>query len=238
MTDTDHAPAGGAVDEESSRPLRRDAVRNRDALIAAGREVFAERGLDASLDDVARRAGVGIATAYRRFANKFELAQAIFVQTIDEMVALAERAAGADSAWAGIVAFIEGSAQAQVADRGLREILMGMHDAEAFDSIADRMGPPTERLLARARAEGSVRPDVEASDLWMVLMMLFSVSDLAADAAPGLWRRYLPALLDGLRPGSEEPGVPAADVATLRDAMRSHKHRLAHGLAPGTLRGC
>lgn len=217
------------MDEEISRPLRKDAARNRDALIAAGRLVFAERGLDATLDDVAHRAGVGVGTAYRRFANKFELAHAIFEQSIDGMVELTERAATVEPAWDGIVQFVEGSADAQIADRGLRDILMGLHDADVFDQITARMAPPSERLIARAKAEGSVRADVQASDLWVVLTMLFTVADLTVEQAPDLWRRYLPMLLDGLRPGAHVPAVPAVDNDTMRDAMRSHKQRLVHG---------
>ena len=227
MTTTDDTAV--AVDEDPTRPLRKDAARNRDALIAAGRLVFAERGLDASLDDVARRAGVGVGTAYRRFANKFELARAIFVQSIDDVIALAEEAETAERAWDGIARLIAGSAEAQAADRGLREILMGFHDDEQFEHVADRMWPPVERLIARGQAEGDVRADVRPSDLWAVLTMLFTVADLAPEQSPELWRRYLPALLDGLRPGVEPP-VPALGSDAVRAAVRSHKQRLARGL--------
>ena len=219
-----------AVDEDAPRPLRKDAARNRDALIAAGRVVFAERGLDASLDDVAREAGVGVGTAYRNFANKFELAQAIFVRSIEEIVTLVEKAETVEPAWDGVVAMLEGAARAQIADRGLREILMGVHDAEAFDQITVRLAPPSERLVARAQAEGSLRADVAASDLWIALIMLFTVSDLTHDVAPDLWRRYLSMLLDGLRPGSAVPAVGALDSDAMRDAMRTHKQRAVHGL--------
>src|SRR3954464_12088586 len=91
----------------ASRPLRKDAARNRALLVQAGREVFAERGLEASLDDVARPAGLGVGTAYRHFANKFELARAIFTEAIEEIVDTARAAAAMDDAWAGIVAFLE-----------------------------------------------------------------------------------------------------------------------------------
>src|SRR3954451_15728355 len=93
--------------EAAARPMRKDAARNRALLVQAGREVFAERGLDASLDDVAQRAGLGVGTAYRHFANKHELAQAIFTEAIDELIAEAKAAAAMPDAWAGIVRFIE-----------------------------------------------------------------------------------------------------------------------------------
>lgn len=114
----------------ASRPLRKDAARNRALLVQAGREVFAERGLEASLDDVARHAGLGVGTAYRHFANKYELAQAIFTEAIETIIAKAEEAAELDDPWRGLVMFFECAAEAQATDRGLREVLMGFHDPE------------------------------------------------------------------------------------------------------------
>ena len=78
-----------APTQQPRRPMRKDAARNRELLIAAGRDVFAKRGLEASLDDIARQAGVGIGTAYRHFGNKFELAEAIMHNAIGEVVAAA-----------------------------------------------------------------------------------------------------------------------------------------------------
>src|ERR1700761_7454808 len=80
-------------------PMRRDAARNRELPIAAAREVFAQRGLEASLDDVARHAGLGVGTAYRHFANKRELATALIDDAIDSIVALAEHAVAIEDAW-------------------------------------------------------------------------------------------------------------------------------------------
>src|SRR5487761_263657 len=85
--------AAVAEDVAPARPLRKDAARNRELLIAAARDVFAQRGIEASLDDVARRAGLGVGTAYRHFANKYELLTALMAQTIDEIVEQAEYAA-------------------------------------------------------------------------------------------------------------------------------------------------
>jgi AcrR family transcriptional regulator len=212
--------------EPAARPLRKDAARNRALLVQAAREVFAERGLEASLDDVARHAGVGVGTAYRHFANKYELAQAIFAEAIGEIIELANRSAAADDPWDGIVRFLEGTAEAQTADRGLREVLMGVHDAEQIEQIHDRMSAPLNAMVERAKAAGAVRPDVEATDLGIVVMMLCTVADVTADASPDLWRRYLPMLLDGLRAGTDLP-VPPVPEDVLRKAMSSHKQRLA-----------
>lgn len=214
------------MSEPTSRPLRKDAARNRALLVQAAREVFAERGLEASLDDIAHHAGLGVGTAYRHFANKYELAHAILTDAIEQVVDLAERSAVAVDPWDGIVTFIENTAEMQSADRGLREVLMGVHDPQLMEQINDRLRGPLRRMVERARSAGRIRPDLEATDLGLVVMMLCAVADVTAEASPDLWRRYLPMLLDGLRAGSELP-VPAIDEELLRKAMASHKQRLA-----------
>lgn len=213
-------------DEPACRPLRKDAARNRALLIQAAREVFAERGLEASLDDIAHRAGLGVGTAYRHFANKHELAQAIFAEAIDQVIQLSVRAADLDDPWSGIRAFLEGVTEMQSSDRGLREVLMGVHDAERMDHVNERISGPLNSMVERAKQAGAVRQDVEGTDLGVLVLMLCTVADVTSDAAPDLWRRYLPMLLDGLRPGSELP-VPPVPEDVFRKAMNSHKQRFA-----------
>ena len=215
-------------DVPASRPLRKDAARNRALLIEAARQVFAERGLDASLDDVAHHAGVGVGTAYRHFANKYELAQAIFAEAIDGIVALAEDALGFDDPWAGIVSFLEGAAAAQTADRGLREVLMGVHDPEKMDQVNERISAPLRELVERGRRSGVLRPDIDSTDLGVVVIMLCTVADVTGDASPDLWRRYLPILLAGLRSdsGLAPPSVPPMSEDMFRKAISTHKQRL------------
>ena len=209
----------------ASRPMRKDAARNRELLLAAAREVFGERGLDASLDDVAARAGVGVGTAYRHFANKYELARAILGVRIDQMIELAEACAAEPDPWQGIVAFVDGAAEAQTADRGLREVLMGAHDPAQMEQIHDRLTDPLRDLVARAKAAGALRDDASATDIGVVMMMLCTVADSTADVAPDLWRRYQPMLLAGLRPGGALPQPPIAE-ADLREAMSTFKQRM------------
>jgi AcrR family transcriptional regulator len=225
MTTVDRHPDIDTVTEAGvSRPLRKDALRNRQALIAAAREVFAERGLDASLDDVAHRAGLGVGTAYRHFANKHELAKAIFAEAIDNIIALADEVLANEKPWDGLVRFIEGVALAQTADRGLREVMMGVHDPADTDRIHDLLGTPIDRMVTGAKASGDLRPDAESSDIGVVIMMLCTVADVTGDRAPDLWRRYLPMLLAGLRPGAPLPVPPLSD-AVFREAMSTFKER-------------
>jgi AcrR family transcriptional regulator len=211
---------------EASRPLRKDAARNRALLVAAAREVFADRGLEASMDDVAHRAGLGVGTAYRHFANKYDLALAILAEAIERVHQLVRDAAANPDPWAGLVSFVEGTAEMQSSDRGLREVLMGVHDAEQMDQVHNRLSGPLRELVDRAKAVGAVRADVESTDIGIVVTMLCTVADVTGDASPELWRRYLPMMLDGLREGPE-PSVPALSEDLLRKSMSTHKQRLA-----------
>src|SRR3954468_8898383 len=104
-------------------PLRRDAARNRERLLAAASELFAERGLNVTLNDIAHRAGVGVGTAYRRFANKEEVIGALFEQRLQEVIGAAHEALEVPDAWTGLVAFLERSLHMQFGDRGLTEIM-------------------------------------------------------------------------------------------------------------------
>jgi len=219
--------------DAASRPLRKDAARNRALLIQAGREVFAERGLEASLDDVAHHAGLGVGTAYRHFANKHELARAIFTEAVDEIVQTARLAAQLDDPWQGIVTFMEKAAEAQTTDRGLREVLMGVHDSAEMERINEIISPLLTDLVERAKAAGTVRDEVDSTDVGVAVIMLCTVADVTGDVAPDLWRRYLPMLLDGLRTGSDLP-VPALSQDEFRRAMTSHKQRLIRAVTRST----
>src|SRR3954470_15574378 len=106
-----------------SRPLRKDAELNRERLLAAARELFATRGLEVTLNEIAHHAGVGVGTAYRRFANKEEVIDALFEERLQDVVSVAEEALSATDAWAGLVSFLERSLDMQFGDRGLTEIM-------------------------------------------------------------------------------------------------------------------
>ncbi len=216
------------------RALRKDAARNRALLITAAREVFAHRGLEASLDDIARQAGVGVGTAYRHFANKYELATAIFEQSVEEIVASAEHALIAEEPWQGLVEVLESLLEAQTADRGLREILMGAHDPKDIEQVHDRLIGPFTAIVERAQRSGDLRADVTPTDLGVLTMMLCQCADLAGDASPHLWRRYLALQLDGLRARPSTTALPVEPLSTdeLRAAMSAHKQALARTNRP------
>jgi AcrR family transcriptional regulator len=188
--------------ELGRRPLRADAARNRERILEAATEVFAQRGLDATLDDVARRAGVGVGTVYRRFANKEALVDALFEHAIDGIVGLAEEAYRRSDSWEGLVWFFEHATQLQAMDRGLREVLIHSgHGRERVARARERIVPATSRLMERAQADGRLRPDIVPEDFPIIEMMVGAVAEYTNDVSPDLWRRYLGIVLDGLSTG-------------------------------------
>jgi AcrR family transcriptional regulator len=191
---------------EPDRPLRKDAERNRRRILDAAREVFATRGLDAGLDQIARHAGLGVGTVYRRFPDKDQLIDALFEDRVGAIAAAAEEAAAHDDPWAGLVGFFERSLAEQAADRGLRQLLLsGARDCAHVSAGRERIAPPLHRLVDRAHAAGVLRSDVTAQDIPMITLMLGGLMDASRETAPDLWRRYLAVILDGLRPGGERP---------------------------------
>ena len=134
------------------RPLRADAARNRERILVAAGEVFAERGLDATLDDIARHAGLGVGTVYRRFPSKEELVEALFEQAVHEVVALAEKAEAMEDSWEGLVWFLEQATEMQAEDLGLRDVVL--HSGYGRERVAmarNSIVPAVTRLVERAQ---------------------------------------------------------------------------------------
>jgi AcrR family transcriptional regulator len=207
----------------AERPLRRDAERNRQRILAAAAQVFTERGLDATLDEVARAAGVGVGTVYRRFPDKEALIAALFRERIDNLVTVAEDACAAADPWQGVVSYLEHAAAAMAGDTGLRQLMMfGTYDRDQVCYARDRMRPVISRLVQRAQASGDLRGDFAATDVKMIAFMLASLAEYTAAVAPDVWRRYLAMLIDGLRPSRGEASplpVPALTARELGDLM-------------------
>ncbi len=221
----------GAVRVESgdqvTRPLRADAARNRERILRAAAAVFAQRGLGATLDDVAAAADVGVATVYRRFPDKEALVTALFESAIDEIAALAITARGFENSWDALVWFLEEVLQRQCSDRGLRDVVVGTpYDRDWVSAAKQRLGVAVGALLERAQRDGYLRRDVVVADVAVLEMMISTLGSAAASVAPDLWRRYLALVLDGLAaPGSRPlPAVPADEVvfAALRTSSGAH----------------
>ncbi|MCW2829318.1 MAG: TetR family transcriptional regulator, partial [Aeromicrobium sp.] len=162
---------------DACRPLRADAARNRELILETAATVFAEQGLDAGYDEIARRAGVGVGTVYRRFPHRAELVQALFVSRVDEMVAIAEKAAACPEAWDGLAWFLEKALERQVVDRGLKEVMVRTATDDAHLTVGrDRIGPILAVLVERAHRDGTLRRDVGPTDIGVQLMMMSSMS--------------------------------------------------------------
>ncbi|WP_316769069.1 TetR/AcrR family transcriptional regulator [Streptomyces sasae] len=192
--------------EPRPSPLRADAERNRLRILAAAREVFAERGLDVTIDDIARHAGVGVGTAYRRFTNREQLVEAVFEEGAGHLIALAEQALTHEDPWDGFVQFFLATAEDFAEDRGLREaFLEGLHGKIRVAAARDRLIPAVSALIARAQQAGQLRGDLEPTDFPLLQLMLGAVTEHSQTVAPAVWRRYLVLLLDGLRHDRDHP---------------------------------
>jgi AcrR family transcriptional regulator len=212
----------------AERPLRRDAERNRQRILAAAADAFAEGGLGVTMDEIARRAGVGVGTVYRRFPDKELLIDALFEQRIDELVALAAAARDEPEPFTGLGRFFEAFLAVQAADRGLKDVVLGTaRGAGRAARARERIGPIVDELLARACEAREVRRDVAASDLALIQFMLGAVIDFTHDVAPETWRRMLAIVLDGLRPSRDAPSplpAPPLDERELERAMDAWRH--------------
>lgn len=151
---------GGGVRPSVHQPLERwrDAELNRRRIIAAAHEVFRERGLGATLDDVARHAGVGVGTAYRRFANKEELVDALFEDMIDRVEKTTQEALADPDAWRGLATGLERVCELQAFDRGLRQVMLGTGRGPQRQALVQqRVKPAADALIARAKEQGALR---------------------------------------------------------------------------------
>jgi AcrR family transcriptional regulator len=196
-------------------PLRKDAARNRELLLTAASELFAERGLTVTLNDIAHRAGVGVGTAYRRFANKDEVIEALFEQRLLAVIAVAEASLEDPDAWAGLVGFLERSLTMQFGDRGLTEIMNSPQlGRERVNQSRDRIAPLLTQLVDRAKDQHAIRPDFDQSDLFFLQMALAGIMDRTRGLAPDLYRRYLTMWLDGIRsPRGDFTPLPASALS-------------------------
>jgi AcrR family transcriptional regulator len=208
----------------SDRPLRRDAQRNRERILEAAAELFARKGLDVTLDEVARCAGVGVGTVYRRFPDKEELIDALFEDRIGEIAAFAQEALAASDPWKGLVRFFERACAQHTANRGLQQVIFStVHGQQRVAAARERIAPLVIEMLRRAQEAGALRADVEPTDVPLVQFMVGAVAHYAGEVDSELWRRMLTIVLDGLRAQRRRPTplpVPALSEEQFELAMR------------------
>jgi AcrR family transcriptional regulator len=205
------------------RPLRRDAELNRQRIMTAAREVFAQRGLDATLDDIAHHAGLGVGTVYRRFPNKAALVDALFEDSFQQLRALFVEAEQSPDAWSGMLGLLSTLCELQAQDRGLREVMLSSAQGRSkADQLREGFKPVLESLVARAKTEGPLRCDFDPRDFLTVLIMVTAAAEFSRTVAPEVWRRYLTLLLDGMcerRDKATPLPVPAMNDEQVDEAM-------------------
>lgn len=227
------APARVAVPTPGPRRrLRRDAERNLARILAAARELFADRGLRVTLNDVAHHAGVGVGTVYRRFSDKTALIDELFEERVRELLGLIEEANADPDPWHGLTRFLERALALQAGDHALRDLITGMPDGlERVARARAALLPASTELMTRAMAAGALRSDIGATDLPIIQLLLSGVIDASRDVEPELWRRYLSLVIrgmaadpDAIGPLAPEPLEPAqidAVMSQLRTARRA-----------------
>ncbi|WP_371619448.1 TetR/AcrR family transcriptional regulator [Streptomyces sp. NBC_00454] len=195
-------------------PLRRDARRNRDLLVEAARETFAQRGLDAPLDDIARRARVGNATLYRHFPTRAQLVEAVFAGALAHTVTAGALARSAEDAWAGLTGYLEQVFAGLAADRGANDLMTtGLEGAGSLEAVHAHNRETLDLLIGRAQRQGTMRADVTTQDLLLALAAVGRAVPALTAAVPDSWRRFLALFLDGLRATAPADPLPAAPLS-------------------------
>lgn len=188
----------------SVKPARADATRNREALLAAAEEEFAERGLAASVADIARRAGVAKGTVFRHFPTKEDLIAAIVTAHTATLSETARSLVDAPDPGAALLEFLT-----EAADQRRQHDLTFLQAASADDSSVtaarDELHGYVEQLVAAAREAGAIRADVTGTDVFLLMRTPIHVVENLPDPSPDLWQRYLGILFDGLRPEGAHP---------------------------------
>lgn len=188
-----------------SRPLRKDAARNRERVLTAARTVMAEQGLEAPLEEIARRAGVGVGTLYRRFPRRADLVEAVFLTKAEEYLAAAREGLAAADGWAGFVGYLRRLCALQAADRSLADVLtLSLPDCPLVAGLRAQIAAAQRALVGRAQREGTLRADFAPGD---VAVLLFANAGVLRDA-PEAWERHLALTLDALRADAAATPLP------------------------------
>jgi len=201
--------------------MRRDARRNLERLVAAAVQVFAERGLDAPLEEIAQVAGVSTGTLYNRFGGRDALIDAVMPALIETRIqdALTRAEAEAD-AWDAFALYVTLICQMQATDLALNDaVSRRFPDATRLTEICDAQLDSARDLVTRAQQAGSMRPDVTAEDLAYLFWSTSMIVRATGGLAPETWRRALALFLDGLRTGVHPLPTPALTRGQVHEAM-------------------
>jgi AcrR family transcriptional regulator len=191
------------------RPLRADARRNREKVLAAARAVFSEHGRDAQIDDVARRAGVGVGTVYRHFPTKEALIEALMVAAFEAIAAQAEAALEVEDPWEAFTSVLWRGAEIMAADRALSEVFASIPGAmESAMPTVEGLTETVAEVIRRAQAAGALRGGLIVDDIPMVMCGIGSATKKEHRCSDA-WRRHLTIVLDGLRASAASGPLPS-----------------------------
>jgi AcrR family transcriptional regulator len=187
------------------RQLRSDAERNRARIVAAARDMFAEHGIDVAMAEIARHAGVSNGTLYNRFPTRQDLIEAVFIDRLETLAALAQRAISDPDPWQGFVSYLTGMCELQADDSGFNEVAARGLNSPAAQPLRDKAAAALSQLFADAKSSGDLRADVTVDDLVFVIWGISRTVEMTNDHTPDTWRRHLALLIDGFRATGAHP---------------------------------
>src|SRR4051794_40027849 len=205
--------------------VRADAARNRQAIVEAARAVFAQQGLDAPLDEIAKRAGTGNATLYRRFPTRGDLVAAVFADRMAEHVAAVESGLADDDPWRGFASYIQAVGVLQARDRGIADLVTMNVSAPQIEELRARAYDGLVRLVARAHEAGVLRADFTDQDVVLLLMANAGLVERAHGITAEASARLIHVLLDGFRAQAATDGPAAPTARGVVAAMRHNGER-------------
>ena len=211
-----------STEGSAGKPLRADARRNREAVLAKAREIFAAGSFyDLRFDDFARLAGVGTGTLYRHFPTRLDLLMAALEPRLREFLDGATAALEIDDPWDGFAYYLENLFRVQAGDRGFNDFLSRRFPGNAeTERIHDEMCQHIEDVLTRAQDAGEARPDITQADIVNLIWSNGRMIDATRTTAPQAWRRHLHLMLDAYRADRAHPlPEPPMTDAQLYDAM-------------------
>jgi AcrR family transcriptional regulator len=204
--------------------LRADARRNREAIVAAARGAFAERGLQTSLDDIAKCAGVGSGTLYRHFPTRGELVAAVFTERMAEHVTALEIAQRDSDPWNAFAGYIRSICRAQATDKGLADLFAIGHSGQQLRELRARAYDGFKFLIDAAKTSGDLRDDFTSEDLALLLMANAGIIERAGTTATKASERFVALALDGYRAEGATTAPPAVSPRTLLRALRDRSN--------------
>lgn len=196
-----------AVEATGRRSVRADARRNIERLAEAAAEVFGEQGLRAPLEAIARRAGVSTGTIYNRFGSREALIDAVVPALVgSRLEEAAGQALSCEDAWEGFVRYVGAVCELQASNMALNDLISrDFPVSDTLNGVCHVAQEQSARIIARAKADGSLRKDFTDQDLLFVFWSNAVLVRFTAQAAPGAWRRSLAFTLDGLRADAAHP---------------------------------